>query len=273
MCDYEHVSHKVFGNHCLTLQKSYLAIARPLNFRTMCWSSCWRPLGDFPGKEACGLIHPPCQFVHRISTWPSPVACSFDMSAPRIFHQVPFFLSTISLVLECARIGRRRRVTGWSTVRVLWSRRLSPWWAVWMWNSKPWPERSSRSWGSWLLPACTRISSNRHIWIRHVTYDWWISHMNESFNPWLNHVTYEESCHVWISHVTLEELLDCYITWKQNQWKCIGPLPTYLLPTRPGSWPKQSTTMFVGWHACPGWQASTVMSSVVSDCEGAPPLG
>mmetsp|Transcript_88141 Transcript_88141/g.128850 ORF Transcript_88141/g.128850 Transcript_88141/m.128850 type:complete len:122 (-) Transcript_88141:2066-2431(-) len=40
MCDYEHVNHKVFGNHCLTFEKSYLAIARPLNFGTMCWFSC-----------------------------------------------------------------------------------------------------------------------------------------------------------------------------------------------------------------------------------------
>jgi len=49
------------------------------------------------------------------------------------FH---FFLPTISLLLECARIGRRRRVTGRSAIRVPWSRRLSPWRAVWMWNFK-----------------------------------------------------------------------------------------------------------------------------------------
>ena len=35
MCDYGSVSNKVFGNYCLTLQQSYLAIARPLNFGNM----------------------------------------------------------------------------------------------------------------------------------------------------------------------------------------------------------------------------------------------
>jgi len=65
------------------------------------------------------------------------------------------------LLFECTRIGRRRRFAGRSAVRVLWSRLLSPWWAVWMWKSKPWVESFSKSWGSWLLPVCTRIPSSR----------------------------------------------------------------------------------------------------------------
>jgi len=80
------------------------------------------------------------------------------------FIKSHFFLSTISLLLECARIGRRGWITGRSAVRVSWSRWLSPWWAVWMWNSKPWAVCSLRSWGSWLLSACTKISSSRAAW-------------------------------------------------------------------------------------------------------------
>jgi len=55
------------------------------------FSFLWPSLGDFSGKETCGLLYPLCQFVHRISTWSSPVACSFNVSAPRIFHQFPIF--------------------------------------------------------------------------------------------------------------------------------------------------------------------------------------
>jgi len=68
-----------------------------------------------------------------------------------LFIKFHFSLSAISLLLECARIGRRRRVTCGSAVRVLWSKWLSAWWAVWMWNSKPWDERSFRSWSMWLF--------------------------------------------------------------------------------------------------------------------------
>jgi len=51
-------------------------------------------------------------------------------------------------------------------------------------------------------------SSKRHIWISHVTYEWVLSHMNESCHIWMNHVQYEwvmshmnESYHAWMSHV------------------------------------------------------------------------
>jgi len=43
------------------------------------------------------------------------------------------------------------------------------------------------------------------------TYEWVMSHMNESCHIWMSHVTYEwvishmnESCHIWRSHVTYE---------------------------------------------------------------------
>jgi len=50
-----------------------------------------------------------------------------------------------------------------------------------------------------------------HIWMSHVTYEWVVSQMNESFHIWMSHVTYEwvmshmnESCHIWMSRVTYE---------------------------------------------------------------------
>ena len=49
------------------------------------------------------------------------------------------------------------------------------------------------------------------IWMDHVTYEWVMSHMNESRHIWMSHVTYEwimshmkDSCHIWMSHVSYE---------------------------------------------------------------------
>jgi len=69
------------------------------------------------------------------------------------FIKSRFFLLTTSLLPDCARSDRRKRVTGRCAIRIPWSKQLFSWCAVWMWNSKPWTERSSKSWGSWLLPT------------------------------------------------------------------------------------------------------------------------
>jgi len=75
----------------------------------------------------------------------------------------------------------------------------------------------------------TYVNESYHVWMRriwthsysditcyvtsisHVTYEWVMSHMNESCHIWMSHVTYEsvmshihESCHIWMSHVTYE---------------------------------------------------------------------
>ena len=57
----------------------------------------------------------------------------------------------------------------------------------------------------------SHINESCHIWMSHVTYEWVMSHMNEWFHIWISHVTYEwvtshmnEPCHIWMSHVTYE---------------------------------------------------------------------
>jgi len=49
------------------------------------------------------------------------------------------------------------------------------------------------------------------IWMSHITYEWVMSHMDESCHIWMSYVTCEfgmlrrnESCHIWMSHVTYE---------------------------------------------------------------------
>jgi len=72
--------------------------------------------------------------------------------------------------------------------------------------------------------TCTRMSSC-HIWLSRVTYEWVMSHMNESRHIWMSHVTYEwvmsrmtESYHIWMSHVTYEWVMShmnesCHLWW------------------------------------------------------------
>jgi len=74
----------------------------------------------------------------------------------------------------------------------------------------------------------SHMNESRHIWMSYVTYEWVTSHMNESRHTWIglvlqmSHVTYErvtshmtkrcvtnESRHIWMSHVIHEQVL-CY---------------------------------------------------------------
>jgi len=50
-----------------------------------------------------------------------------------------------------------------------------------------------------------------HESMSHVTYEWIMSHMNESCHAWMSHATYQwvmiqisESCNIWMSHATYE---------------------------------------------------------------------
>ena len=50
----------------------------------------------------------------------------------------------------------------------------------------------------------------------HVTYEWVMSHINESYHIWMSHVPHQwvmsymnESCHTWMSHVTYERVMSC----------------------------------------------------------------
>ena len=63
--------------------------------------------------------------------------------------------------------------------------------------------------------------------MRHVTYEWVISHMNKSCHIRMSHVTYEwvmshtnESCHIWMSHVTYERVMshmnESHPTWTSH---------------------------------------------------------
>jgi len=80
----------------------------------------------------------------------------------------------------------------------------------------------------------SHMNESCHIWMSHVTYEWVMSHVNQSYHEWMyhaiyasyhiwmSHVTYEwvishmhESCHIWISHVTYE--------WDMSHINCITP--------------------------------------------------
>ena len=69
---------------------------------------------------------------------------------------------------------------------------------------------------SWLIHTSyewvmSHMNQSCHIWMSRVTYEWVASHMNESCHAWMSRVTYEwvmshmnESCLIWISHVSHE---------------------------------------------------------------------
>jgi len=84
----------------------------------------------------------------------------------------------------------------------------------------------------WLqhLRSCITIFSRRdrspaecHTWMSHVTYEWVMSHMNESCHIWMSHVTYE-----WDSTTIFSWRRNCsptqtkmshwYVTWLIHMW-------------------------------------------------------
>jgi len=65
----------------------------------------------------------------------------------------------------------------------------------------------------------SHMNESCHIWMSHITYEWVMSHMNKSCHIWIRHDTYEwvmshtnESCHIWMSHVTYE-----WVLWHMNE--------------------------------------------------------
>jgi len=55
----------------------------------------------------------------------------------------------------------------------------------------------------------SHMNESCHVWMSHVTYAWVMSHMNESCHVWMSNAIYEwgmshmnESCHICMSHVT-----------------------------------------------------------------------
>jgi len=58
------------------------------------------------------------------------------------------------------------------------------------------------------------MNESCHIWMRHVTYEWVMSHMNEACHIWMNHTTYiNESCHstCWTTWAVIPTL--SHVTW------------------------------------------------------------
>jgi len=57
--------------------------------------------------------------------------------------------------------------------------------------------------------ACHTLNEACHIWMRHVTYEWGMSHMNEACHIWKRHVTcfhmLNEACHTMRTHIIAEE--------------------------------------------------------------------
>ena len=58
----------------------------------------------------------------------------------------------------------------------------------------------------WVMP---HMNESCVVWISHVACEWFMLHMNESYHMWMRHVTHEwvmsrmdDSCHEWISHGT-----------------------------------------------------------------------
>jgi len=66
-------------------------------------------------------------------------------------------------------------------------------------------------WLPWYRNGVVSYMNESCLWMSHVTYEWVMSHLNESCHIWMTHVTYEwvmshmnESCHIWVSHVTYD---------------------------------------------------------------------
>ena len=79
----------------------------------------------------------------------------------------------------------------------------------------------------------SHMNESCHIWMSHVTYEWVMSHMNASCHIWMRHIMYEwvmsrinESCHIWMSHVTYEWVVShikesCHIWMSHVTYECI----------------------------------------------------
>jgi len=75
----------------------------------------------------------------------------------------------------------------------------------------------------------SHMNESCHIRMSHVTYEWVMSHLNESCHIWTSQLTYEQSCHIWTSHVTHEWVMShtnesCHI------WTSLWPIriPSFL---------------------------------------------
>jgi len=60
----------------------------------------------------------------------------------------------------------------------------------------------------------SHVNESCHMWMSHVTYEWVMPHTNESCHIGMSHVTYEwimshvnELCHIWMRHVTHEHVM------------------------------------------------------------------
>jgi len=67
----------------------------------------------------------------------------------------------------------------------------------------------------------SRMNESWQVWMSHVTYEWVMPRTNGSCHIWMSHVTYlwvmtrmHESCHVWMSHDTNE----CVMSRKNESW-------------------------------------------------------
>jgi len=85
------------------------------------------------------------------------------------------------------------------------------------------------AWRGWVLSYIDQSYElfMSHIWMRHVTYEWVISNLDESCHTWKSHITYEwvmsrvnESCHTWMHHVTYARIMSHIWTihFAQKKW-------------------------------------------------------
>jgi len=81
-----------------------------------------------------------------------------------------------------------------------------------------------------------------YVWMSHITYEWVMSHMDESCHIWTIHITYErvmshtnESCHIRMSHVVHEWGLS-HMNEACQIWTSHVTLPLPLSVDRWGEW-------------------------------------
>jgi len=129
---------------------------------------------------------------------------------------------------------------------------------IWMSHVTSNESRYKRVYPRSLKESCHIWRSQWVIWMRHVTYEWVMSHMTGSCHICMSHVTYEwvmspvnESCHIWMSHVTYEWVTShmnesCHLKWVTLHTSLPQRLSLSLTHTTSFSWCVcESCTIFV----------------------------
>ena len=106
-----------------------------------------------------------------------------------------------------------------------------------------------RIWMRHFMSQGTQKCAPIHVWMRHVGYEWDMSHMNETCRIWMRRVIYErdmsymnESCRIWTRHVSYTKRSWLNMNESFQMWKvtrgCV------MIPT--GWWRRLGWLIFIG---------------------------